>query len=106
MDIAAKQALRQMIKLIRDISNLSKEEAYTLNSISANMQVSQIVNVQKVFTSCYQSQRFTPKNDYTADNHLATGFHISSLAELPTTIPTCPARGLCKVARGELEPGQ
>ena len=47
MDIAAKQALRQMIKLIRDISNLSKEEAYTLNSISANMQVSQIVNVHK-----------------------------------------------------------
>ena len=44
---AAKQALREMIALIQEKSNLSKEDAYTLCSIAADLRVSQIVNVHK-----------------------------------------------------------
>jgi acetamidase/formamidase len=47
LDNAAKQALREMIALIREKSNLSKEDAYALCSIAADLHVSQIVNVHK-----------------------------------------------------------
>ncbi len=47
LDNAAKQALREMIALIQEKSNLSKEDAYTLCSIAADLRVSQIVNVHK-----------------------------------------------------------
>jgi acetamidase/formamidase len=47
LDNAAKQALREMIVLIQEKSNLSKEDAYTLCSIAADLRVSQIVNVHK-----------------------------------------------------------
>jgi len=45
LDNAAKHALREMIGLIQQKSNLSKEDAYTLCSIAADLHVSQIVNV-------------------------------------------------------------
>lgn len=47
LDNAARQALREMIALIQEKSNLSKEEAYALCSIAADLHVSQIVNVHK-----------------------------------------------------------
>ena len=47
LDNAAKQALREMIALIQEKSNLSKEDAYALCSIAADLRVSQIVNVHR-----------------------------------------------------------
>ena len=47
LDNAAKQALREMIRFICDNSNLSREEAYTLCSLAADMRVSQTVNIHK-----------------------------------------------------------
>ena len=47
LDNAAKQALREMIALIQEKSNLSKEDAYTLCSIAGDLRVSQLVNVHK-----------------------------------------------------------
>ena len=43
-DDAAKQALRDMIRLIQERSNLSAEDAYTLCSLAADLRVTQIVN--------------------------------------------------------------
>ena len=47
LDEAAKQALRYMLALIQEKANLSKEDAYTLCSIAADLHVSQIVNQHK-----------------------------------------------------------
>ncbi len=44
LDDAAKQALRDMIRLIQERSNLSAEDAYTLCSLAADLRVTQIVN--------------------------------------------------------------
>ena len=47
LDVAAKQALREMIGLIREKTNLSREDAYMLCSLAADLHVSQTVNVHK-----------------------------------------------------------
>jgi acetamidase/formamidase len=47
LDDAAKQALRDMIVLITERTNLSREDAYTLCSLAADVRVSQLVNVNK-----------------------------------------------------------
>ncbi|MEX2617033.1 MAG: acetamidase/formamidase family protein [Alphaproteobacteria bacterium] len=47
LDAAAKQALREMIVLIQEKANLSREEAYMLCSLAADLHVSQTVNVHK-----------------------------------------------------------
>ncbi len=47
LDVAAKQALREMIGLIREKTNLSSEDAYMLCSLAADLHVSQTVNVHK-----------------------------------------------------------
>jgi acetamidase/formamidase len=47
LDNAAKQALREMITLIQEKANLSKEDAYMLCSLSADLRVTQTVNVHK-----------------------------------------------------------
>ena len=47
LDDAAKKALRDMLALIQERANLSKEDAYTLCSIAADLHVSQIVNQHK-----------------------------------------------------------
>jgi len=47
LDNAAKQALREMIGLIQEKTNLSKEDAYMLCSLAADLRVSQTVNVHK-----------------------------------------------------------
>ncbi len=47
LDDAAKQALREMIGLIQEKANLSKEDAYMLCSLAADLHVSQTVNVHK-----------------------------------------------------------
>jgi acetamidase/formamidase len=47
LDDAAKTALREMIKLIRERSNLSAEDAYSLCSFAADVRISQLVNQHK-----------------------------------------------------------
>ena len=47
LDNAAKQALREMIALIHEKTNLSKEDAYMLCSLAADLRISQTVNVHK-----------------------------------------------------------
>jgi len=47
LDMAAKTALREMISLIQERANLSREDAYTLCSLAADLRVTQIVNQEK-----------------------------------------------------------
>ena len=47
LDDAAKEALRQMIGLITQRTNLSKAQAYSLCSLTADLRVTQIVNGNK-----------------------------------------------------------
>jgi acetamidase/formamidase len=47
LDDAAKQGLREMIKLICERTNLSREDAYSLCSLAADVRVSQLVNINK-----------------------------------------------------------
>ena len=47
LDDAAKEALRQMITLITQRTNLSKPQAYSLCSLAADLRVTQIVNGNK-----------------------------------------------------------
>lgn len=47
LDTAAKTALREMIALIQERANLSREDAYTLCSLAADLRVTQIVNQEK-----------------------------------------------------------
>lgn len=47
LDNAAKQALREMIALIHEKTNLSKEDAYMLCSLAADLRISQTVNMHK-----------------------------------------------------------
>jgi acetamidase/formamidase len=47
LDDAAKQALREMIRLITGLTGLSAQDAYTLCSIAADLRVTQMVNLVK-----------------------------------------------------------
>jgi acetamidase/formamidase len=47
LDDAAKQALREMIRLITELTGLSAQDAYTLCSIAADLRVTQTVNLVK-----------------------------------------------------------
>ncbi|MBH69034.1 MAG: amidase [Rhodospirillaceae bacterium] len=47
LDDAAKEALRQMIRLITQKTNLSKTQAYSLCSLAADLRVTQMVNGNK-----------------------------------------------------------
>lgn len=47
LDDAAKQALRDMIALIREFSGLSAQDAYTLCSLAADLRVTQLVDGNK-----------------------------------------------------------
>lgn len=47
LDDAAREALRDMIALIRELSPLSKEDAYTLCSLAADLRITQLVDVHK-----------------------------------------------------------
>ena len=47
LDDAAKEALRQMIALIVERTNLSRPQAYALCSLAADLRVTQIVNGNK-----------------------------------------------------------
>ncbi len=47
LDSAARQALRDMIELIQERTNLSREDAYTLCSLAADLRITQMVNVNK-----------------------------------------------------------
>ena len=47
LDDAAKQALREMIKLIGEVAGLAPEEAYMLCSLAADLRVTQLVDVNK-----------------------------------------------------------
>lgn len=47
LDDAAKKALRDMIALITERTNLSREDAYSLISLAGDVRISQLVNVNK-----------------------------------------------------------
>ena len=47
LDDAAKQALREMIALIRERANLGAEDAYTLCSLAADLRITQLVDGNK-----------------------------------------------------------
>jgi acetamidase/formamidase len=47
LDDAAKEALRKMIGVITQRTNLSKTQAYALCSLAADLRVTQIVNGNK-----------------------------------------------------------
>jgi len=47
LDDAARQGVREMIALIRDHTDVSAEDAYTLCSLAADVRISQLVNVNK-----------------------------------------------------------
>ena len=47
LDDAAKQALRQMIKLLGEISGLAPQDAYMLCSLAADLRVTQLVDGNK-----------------------------------------------------------
>jgi acetamidase/formamidase len=47
LDDAAKQALREMIRLITELTGLSAQDAYTLCSIASDLRVTQMVNLIK-----------------------------------------------------------
>ena len=47
LDDAAKQALRQMIRLVSEKTGLSREHAYQLCSITADLRITQLVNGRK-----------------------------------------------------------
>ena len=47
LDDSAKQALREMIVLIRERTNLGPEDAYTLCSLAADMRITQLVDGNK-----------------------------------------------------------
>jgi acetamidase/formamidase len=47
LDDAAKQALREMIKLIGELAGLGPQDAYTLCSLAADLRVTQTVDVNK-----------------------------------------------------------
>ena len=44
LDDAAKQALRQMIRLVGEVAGLGREDAYTLCSLAGDLRVTQLVN--------------------------------------------------------------
>jgi acetamidase/formamidase len=47
LDKAARQALRAMIALIQDKAGITREEAYSLCSVAADLRVTQLVNQNK-----------------------------------------------------------
>lgn len=47
LDDAARQALREMIRWIREMTGLAAEDAYTLCSIAADLRITQMVDVNK-----------------------------------------------------------
>ena len=47
LDEAAKQALREMIKMICERLNVSAEEAYMLSSLAVDLRVTQLVDGNK-----------------------------------------------------------
>jgi len=47
LDDAVKQALRDMIALVCEHSNLSRQDAYTLCSLAADLRVTQMVDLNK-----------------------------------------------------------
>ena len=47
LDKAARQALRAMIVLIQEKAGITREEAYSLCSVAADLRVTQLVNQNK-----------------------------------------------------------
>jgi acetamidase/formamidase len=60
LDDAAKQALRQMIALIGELTGLSPQDAYTLCSIAADLRITQTVDQEKG-VHCVISKRDLPR---------------------------------------------
>lgn len=60
LDDAARQALRDMIALIREMSGLSAQDAYTLCSLAADLRVTQMVDGNKG-VHCVLAKAHLPK---------------------------------------------
>jgi acetamidase/formamidase len=60
LDDAARQALREMIALICQRSNLSREDAYTLCSLAADLRVTQLVDGNKGIHAMLDKARLRP----------------------------------------------
>jgi acetamidase/formamidase len=58
LDDAAKQALRAMIKLIGELTGLSRQDAYTLCSLAADLRVTQTVDVNKGIHCVLRKEHF------------------------------------------------
>jgi acetamidase/formamidase len=58
LDDAAKQALREMIKLIGELTGLSRQDAYTLCSLAADLRVTQTVDVNKGIHCVLRKEHF------------------------------------------------
>lgn len=61
LDNAAKQALRQMILLIEEMSGLSRQDAYTLCSIAADLRVTQTVDREKGVHCMLSKDKLPPR---------------------------------------------
>jgi acetamidase/formamidase len=58
LDDAAKQALRAMIKLIGELTGLSRQDAYTLCSLAADLRVTQTVDINKGIHCVLRKEHF------------------------------------------------
>ena len=47
LDFAAKEALREMLKLLGEKAKLSREDAYSLTSVAGDVRITQLVNGNK-----------------------------------------------------------
>jgi len=54
LDLAAKQALRRMINDLVMRSGMTPEDAYRLCSLAAELRVTQLVDGNKGYTSCFR----------------------------------------------------
>src|SRR6201999_1992602 len=67
LDDAVKQALRDMIALVCEHSNLSRQDAYTLCSLAADLRVTQMVDLNKgihcILPKAHLPRRLRPKKD-------------------------------------------
>jgi acetamidase/formamidase len=61
LDDAVKQALRDMIALIGDLSGLPAQDAYTLCSLAADLRVTQTVDVNKGIHCVLEKKHLPPR---------------------------------------------
>ncbi len=87
LDQCVVRALRDMIALLGEKRDLSREDAYTLCSLAADLRVTQTVNVSKgIHCMIAKTRRCT------GSSHLFTAFSTCC----PTEVLTWTSAGLCR----------